>query len=200
LREPDVARRLREETARLPQHEMLLMPEEAQFLSVAARMVSARRTLEVGVFTGYSSLIVALALPDDARIVACDISEEFTSIAKRYWEEAGVRHKIDLKLGPALETLRALIADGQAGAFDFAFIDADKTNYANYYELALQLLRPGGTIVTDNVLWAGKVADSAVDDADTRALRAFNEKLHADERVSLSLLPLGDGLSLAYKR
>ncbi len=200
LREPDVLRRLREETANHPMVSMQISPEQGQFMALLIHMLGARRTIEVGVFTGYSSLAVALALPDEGRIVACDISDEWTSIARRYWREAGVDRKIDLRLRPATQTLDDLIALGQAGGFDFAFIDADKANYDNYYERCLTLIRPGGLIAVDNVLWSGKVVDPAVDDADTRAIRAFNEKLKNDARVWLSLLPIRDGLTLASKK
>jgi len=200
LREPEILRRLREETSRHPYASMQISAEEGQFMALLIHLLSARRTLEIGVFTGYSSLAVALALPDDGRIIACDISDEWTSIARRYWREAGVERKIDLRLGPALKTLDDLIAQGQGGRFDFAFIDADKGNYANYYERALVLLRPGGLIAIDNVLWDGKVINPKVNDADTRAIRAFNESLHHDERVWLSMLPIRDGLTLACKK
>jgi predicted O-methyltransferase YrrM len=200
LREAPILRRLREETAALPNASMQVPPEHGQFMAFLARLTGARNALEVGVFTGYSSLSVAMAMPEDGRIVACDISEEFTSVARRYWKEAGVEHKIDLRIRPALETLRELMAQGRRGAFDFAFIDADKTSYANYYECALELLRPGGLIMVDNVLWSGRVADPKETDADTVALRAFNEKVHADTRVFHSMLPLGDGVTLALKR
>lgn len=200
-REPELLRRLREETAALGAvFRMQISPEQGQLMFLLAQLVGARRTLEVGVFTGYSALSVALALPDDGQIVACDVSDEWTSVGRRYWAEAGVAHKIDLRLAPATETLDALIADGQQGMFDFAFIDADKVNYANYYERALVLLRAGGLIAVDNTLWSGRVANAAENDADTVAIRAFNEALHHDERVSLSLLPVGDGLTLAMKR
>jgi len=200
LREPDILRRLREETSNHPHASMQISAEQGQFIGLLIHLLSARRTLEVGVFTGYSSLAVALALPDDGRIVACDISEECTSIARRYWREAGVERKIDLRLGPAMKTLDDLIAQGQGGRFDFAFIDADKGNYLNYYERALVLVRPGGLIAVDNVLWDGKVIDPSVNDSDTRAIRAFNESLHHDERVWLSMLPIRDGLTLACKK
>jgi caffeoyl-CoA O-methyltransferase len=179
---------------------MQISAEQGQFMALLIHLLSARRTLEIGVFTGYSSLAVALALPDDGRIIACDISDEWTSIARRYWREAGVERKIDLRLGPALKTLDDLIAQGQGGRFDFAFIDADKGNYANYYERALVLVRSGGLIAVDNVLWDGKVIDTKVNDPDTRAIRAFNETLHHDERVWLSMLPIRDGLTLACKK
>ena len=200
LREPDLLRRLREETASLPKANMQISPEQGQFMALLIHLLNARKTLEVGVFTGYSSLSVALALPDDGRIIACDVSEEWTAIARRYWREAGVERKIDLRLRPALQTLDDLIALGQGGSFDFAFIDADKENYANYYERALVLIRPGGLIAVDNVLWSGRVIDESVDDADTRAIRAFNEKLKTDERVWLTMLPVRDGLTLAVKK
>ena len=200
LREPDILRRLREETSVHPYAGMQVSPEQGQFMALLIQLLSARRTLEIGVFTGYSSLAVALALPEDGRIIACDVSEEWTSIGRRYWREAGVERKIDLRLAPALKTLDDLIAQGQGGRFDFAFIDADKENYANYYERALVLVRPGGLIAADNVLWDGKVIDPKVNDADTRAIRAFNESLHHDQRVWISMLPIRDGLTLACKK
>ena len=200
LREPDLLRQLRQETATDPLARMQISPEQGQFMGLLARLMGARRCLEIGVFTGYSSLALALALPDDARIVACDVSEEWTSVARRYWAAAGVAHKIDLRLAPALETMAGLLAAGEAGRFDFAFLDADKENYPSYYELALELLRPGGLLVADNTLWSGRVADPANTEATTEALRRFNEQLHRDERVDLSLVPIGDGLTLARKR
>jgi predicted O-methyltransferase YrrM len=200
LREPDVLRRLREETAPLPQAMMQISPEQGQLMSLLVRLLGARRTLEIGVFTGYSSTAVALALPAGGKIIACDVSEEWTAIARRYWREAGVAEKIDLRLRPALETLDALLAAGEAGAFDFAFIDADKSNYLNYYEGCLRLLRPGGLIAVDNVLWHGAVIDAAKKDEDTLAIREFNQRLSRDERVWLSLLPVSDGLTLALKK
>jgi predicted O-methyltransferase YrrM len=201
LREPDVLRRLREETiASNPQAEMAVGAVQGQFMTLLVKLIGAVKTLEVGVFTGYSSLCTALALPPNGRIVACDVSEEWTSVARRYWAEAGVAGKITLRLGPAVETLDALLDAGEAGTFDFAFIDADKPNYDNYYERALKLVRRGGLIIFDNMLWSGKVADPSVQDANTVALRALNEKLHHDERVFVSLLPLRDGISLAVKQ
>jgi caffeoyl-CoA O-methyltransferase len=200
LREPEVLQRLREETALHPQAEMQISPEQGQFMGLLARLIGARKCLEVGVFTGYSALAVALALPFDGRLVACDVSEEFTSIGRRYWREAGVERIIRLELGPALGTLDALIADGEGETFDFAFIDADKPSYGDYVERTLALLRPGGLLAIDNVLWDGKVADPAVHDPDTDAIRALNERLLGDERIDLSLLPVGDGLTLARKR
>ncbi len=200
LREPDVLRQLREETARLPMAMMQIAPEQGQFMALLVQLLGATKTLDIGVFTGYSSLCVALALPPQGKIVACDISQEDTAVARRYWEAAGVADKIDLRLAPALETLDQLLATGQAGTFDFVFIDADKRNYEEYYERSLQLIRPGGLIAIDNVLWSGRVADLQVQDARTQLIRAFNEKLHQDERVSLSLVPIADGLTLALKR
>src|SRR5260370_18813604 len=200
LREPDILRKLREETANRPHVNMQISPEQGQLMALLMHLIGARRTIEVGVFTGYSSLSVALALPDDGRIIACDINEEWTSIARRYWKAAGVEHKIDLRLRPALETLDSLIATGQGSRFDFMFIDADKTNYAQYYERGLVLVRPGGLIAIDNVLWSGKVLDESVNDEDTRALRAFNEKLHGDDRVWLSMLALRYGFTLACRK
>ena len=200
LRESDLQRRLREETARDPMARMQISPEQGQFMALLARLMGARRCIEVGVFTGYSSLAVALALPEDGTIVACDVSEEWTSVARRYWAEAGVAHKIELRLAPALETLDSLHASGGAGTFDLAFIDADKTNYLGYYERALGLLRPGGLVVVDNTLWSGRVADPEVADADTVALRHFNESLYRDARVDLVMLPVGDGVTLARKK
>ena len=200
LREPDLLLKLREETAADPAANMQISPEQGQFMGLLVRLMGARRCLEIGVFTGYSSLAIALALPDDGRIVACDISEKWTSVARRYWAAAGVAHKIDLRLATAMETLDRLIAAGEAGTFDFAFIDADKENYVGYYERALQLLRPGGLVVADNTLWSGRVADPENAEDDTVVLRHFNELLHGDSRVDLSLVPIGDGLSLARKR
>jgi predicted O-methyltransferase YrrM len=200
LRETDLQRRLREETAALPMARMQISPEQGQFMAMLVRLTGARRVLEVGVFTGYSSLAVALALPKDGRIVACDVSEEWTAVARRYWAEAGVADRIELRLAPAVDTLDALLEGGAAGTFDLAFIDADKTSYLDYYERALRLLRPGGLVMTDNTLWSGRVADPEVGDADTVALRHYNEHLHRDTRVDLSLVPIGDGLTLARKR
>ena len=200
LRESPLLLALREETSELTQRAMQISPEQGQFMALLARLTGARRCLEVGVFTGYSSLVTALALPDNGSIVACDVSEEWTAVARRYWREAGVAHKIELRLAPATETLDDLLAQGRAGTFDFAFIDADKTNYLAYYERTLALLRTGGLALVDNTLWSGRVADPEVADADTVALRHFNEVLHRDERVDLSLLPMGDGLTVVRKR
>lgn len=200
LREADVLRRLREETAPLPLAGMQISPEQGQFMALLVQMLGARRILEVGTFTGYSALTLALALPPEARIVACDVSVEWTAIARRYWAEAGVAERIDLRLAPALETVRALLNEGRAGTFDFAFIDADKQNYQTYYEQSLILVRPGGVIAIDNVLWGGSVVDPDKHDPDTEAIRAFNAALHADPRIDLSLVPIGDGLTLARRR
>lgn len=201
LREPEVLRRLREETiANNPWAQMAVSPVQGQFMTLLVKLIGAVKTLEVGVFTGYSSLCTAFALPAHGRVTACDVSEEWTAVARRYWAEAGVADKITLRLAPAIETLDALLLEGQAGTFDFAFIDADKENYDNYYERALKLTRRGGLIIFDNMLWYGKVADPGVRDAETVALRALNEKLHHDERVFVSLLPVGDGMSLAVKQ
>jgi predicted O-methyltransferase YrrM len=200
LREPEILGKLRQETANHPRGGMQISPEQGQFMRLLVQLIGAKKTLEVGVFTGYSSLSVALALPDDGKIIACDVSEEFTAIARRYWQQAGVTDKIDLHLAPALETLDQLLATGQAETFDFAFIDADKENYDGYYERSLQLVRPGGLIAIDNVLWSGQVADLQNQDEETQAIRAINEKLHHDERVTISLVPIADGLTLALKR
>jgi caffeoyl-CoA O-methyltransferase len=200
LREAEPLRLLREETAKLPMAGMQISPDQGQFMALLVRLIGARRYLEIGTFTGYSSLAVALALPPDGRVVCCDVSEEYTAIARRAWASAGVADKIELHIAPARATLDRLREAGQRGRFDFAFIDADKTNYDHYYEAALELVRPGGLIAIDNVLWSGAVADSKRQDADTKALRALNRKLRDDERVDLSLLPIGDGLTLARIR
>lgn len=200
LRESDLLRQLREETAKDPLARMQISPEQGQFMSLLVRLMGARRALEIGVFTGYSSLCIAQALPPDGQLIACDVSEEWTAVARRYWEQAGVADRVDLRLAPALETLDALLGDGEAGRFDFAFIDAHKPEYVDYYERLLRLLRPGGVVAVDNVLWSGRVVDPAQDDEDTRAIRAFNEHVAADERVHLSLVPIGDGLTLALKK
>jgi predicted O-methyltransferase YrrM len=199
LREHPVLRELREATAGIPHAGMQISPEQGQFMALLARAVNARRAIEIGVFTGYSSLAVALALPEDGRLVACDVSEEWTTIARRHWQKAGVAGRIELRLAPAQHTLDELIEAGESGRFDFAFIDADKSRYGIYYERCLTLLRKGGLIVVDNTLWSGAVADPAVDDKDTRALRAFNDTVHRDSRVAVSLLPVGDGVTLALK-
>jgi caffeoyl-CoA O-methyltransferase len=178
---------------------MQISPEQGQFMALLVKLLGARRAIEIGVFTGYSALSVALALPDDGKLLACDISDDYTRVGRPFWEQAGVAHKIELKLAPARQTLDARLAAGEAGQHDFAFIDADKTSYDAYYERCLQLLRPGGLIAIDNTLWSGKVAQAS-SDADTVALQALNDKLHGDARIDLSLLPIGDGLTLARKR
>lgn len=200
LHEPVVLRQCREETAAMELSFKQISPDEGQLLGLLTRLSGARQTIEVGVFTGYSALCVARALPDDGRIIACDIDEKWTDIARRYWKEAGVAHKIDLRLAPAVETLDGLIDAGQANQFDMAFIDADKPNYGRYYEQCMELVHPGGLILIDNVLWYGRVVDQAVQDADTVAIRAFNKKIYADDRVEICMVPIGDGLTLAYKR
>jgi caffeoyl-CoA O-methyltransferase len=200
VREPEVLARLREETSKNPHAGMQIGPEQGQLMALLAKLIDAKRCIEIGVFTGYSALVVALALPDDGKIVACDVNEEWTSIGKRYWKEAGVDRKIDLRLQPALRTLDSLIAAGEAGTFDYAFIDADKPNYDAYYERVLQLLRAGGLILFDNVLWSGRVADPGANDVETLAFRNLNAKLHRDERVDVSLLGIGDGVTLVRKR
>lgn len=199
LREPEVLRRLREETARMANANMQIAPEQGQFMGMLTRLTGARRALEIGTFTGYSALSVALHLPADGRLVACDISPESTAVARRYFEAAGVADRVELRIAPALQTLDDLLARGEAGSFDMVFIDADKENYLHYYERALQLLRTGGLIVVDNVLWDGKVADPAAGDTATTALRAFNARLREDARVMLSVLPVADGITLALK-
>jgi caffeoyl-CoA O-methyltransferase len=200
LREPEILARLRAETAKHPRARMQISPEQGQFMRLLIELLGVRRVIEIGVFTGYSGLSMALALPPDGKLIGCDVSEEFTAVARRYWREAGVADRIELRLAPAVETLDRLLADGAAGSFDLAFIDADKENYDAYYEKCLTLLRPGGVILIDNVLWTGRVVDPLDNTADTRAIRALNKKLHADQRISLSLLPIGDGLTLARKR
>lgn len=200
LREAEVLAELRKETAEHSQARMQISPEQGQFMALLVQLMGAKKTLEIGVFTGYSALAVAMALPADGQIVACDVSEEFTAIARPYWQKANVASKIDLRIAPALDTLEALIVSGESGTFDFAFIDADKSNYDSYYEKSLQLIRPGGLIAVDNTLWYGRVADPEVQDNRTRQIRALNEKVRDDERVTMSLVPIGDGLLLATKR
>jgi len=199
LREPEILRRLREENADHPKSEFQIAPEQGQFMRLLVQALGIKRAIEVGVFTGYSALSVALAMPPDGRLIACDISEEFTNVAKRYWEEAGVAQKIDFRLGPALETLDSLIRAGQAGSYDFVFIDADKVNYLAYYERAIALVRHGGLVAIDNTLWYGYVADTSKKDTDTESIRALNRRVLEDNRVLASLLPLADGLTLALR-
>lgn len=200
LRETDVQRRLREETSHLPNRSMQIAPEQGQFMAMLVRLMNAQRILEIGTFTGYSALCMALALAPGGRIVTCDISEEWTGVARRYWAEAGVSDRITLRLGPAVATLDGLLSSREGSQFDLAFIDADKANYQGYYERALALARPGGLIIVDNVLWGGSIIDAKKEDADTVAIRAFNTRIRDDERVDLSLVPIGDGLTLAMKR
>ncbi|MCR9219861.1 MAG: class I SAM-dependent methyltransferase [Alphaproteobacteria bacterium] len=200
LRESDAMRRLRAETAELAESAMQIAPEQGQFMALLAELIGARTALEVGTFTGYSALCIAQALPADGRLVACDVSEDWTAVGRRYWAEVGVAEKIDLRIAPALETLQALLAAGRRDGFDMAFIDADKETYRGYYEACLELVRPGGLILIDNVLWGGSVIDPAKRDADTEAIRALNAALLEDDRVSLSLVPIGDGLTLCRVR
>jgi caffeoyl-CoA O-methyltransferase len=189
----------REETAKLPMSMMQISPEQGAFMAMMVKLTGAKRYLEIGTFTGYSALSVALALPADGKVVALDLSKEFTDHARGYWKEADVASKIDLRLGPGIESLDAMIANGEA-PFDLAFIDADKPNYDGYYERALKLLRTGGLIMLDNMLWSGAVADPSITDASTEAIRALNKKIHADSRVDMALASVGDGVMMARKR
>ncbi|MBL8700640.1 MAG: class I SAM-dependent methyltransferase [Alphaproteobacteria bacterium] len=197
--EPPLLARLREETLAMPMGLMQISPEQGRFMQLLVRLTGTRRYLEVGTFTGYSALSVALALPADGRAICCDVSEEWTAVARRYWREAGVAAKITLRLAPAKDTLDGLIADGGAGSFDMAFVDADKENYGTYYDQALTLLRPNGLLLVDNMLWGGKVADPADQRASTNVIRALNARAAADPRVEPCLLPVGDGLLLLRK-
>ena len=199
LREPAVLHELRRETALDEHANMQISPEQGQFMALLVRLLGARKTLDIGVYTGYSSLCIGLALPRDGRVIACDLNPEWTDTAKRYWRKAGVADKIKLRLAPAQQTLEGLLAEKAAAAFDFAFIDADKKNYDMYYEYCLELIRPGGLIAIDNVLWDGAVADESVNDVDTMAIRSLNNKIHADPRVEISLVPIADGLTLTRK-
>lgn len=200
LREHPVLEALRQHTRSHAMAQMQISPEQGQFMAFLVKLANVRKALEVGVFTGYSALAVALAMPPEGRLIACDVSEAYTAIAREFWHKAGVADKIDLRLAPAIETLDHLIASGESGTFDFAFIDADKSHYDTYYEQSLQLVRAGGLIAIDNVLWYGRVADPDVTDNRTQRIRALNQKIHADDRVDLSLLPVGDGLTLVIKR
>ena len=201
LREPEILKELRAETAEMPNANMQIAPEQGQFMALLVKLVKAHKVLEIGTFTGYSSLAVALALPTLGEMVCCDVSEEYTAVARRYWEKAGVAEKMDLRIGPAMDTLDHMIADeGQVGTFDFAFIDADKVNYPGYYERALKLLHTGGLIAIDNVFRGGRVADSSENDESTRVMRLFNTELHRDSRIELSMVPIADGLTLAMKK
>jgi predicted O-methyltransferase YrrM len=200
LREHPVLKALREETRHLRWYVMQISPEQGQFMGLLIELMNAKKTLDIGTFTGYSALAVALALPDDGEVITCDVNPETAAIAERFFKQAGMQHKIALKLAPALDTLQQLIDDGKAGSFDFSFIDADKGNYQHYYEKSLALVRQGGLIAIDNVLWSGRVADPSDSDADTKAIRKLNDHLMHDERITLSMLPIGDGLTLARKR
>jgi len=199
-RETPVLKRLRDETDKLAEAGMQISPDQGQFMALLLKLIGARRVIEVGTFTGYSALVMAAALPENGKIVCCDKNEEWTSMARRYWKEAGVDNKIDLRLGDALDTLDTLINSGNENAFDFAFIDADKVNYQNYFERCLVLIRQGGLIAVDNVLWGGSVINPEKQDDDTVAIRAFNMQLKDDTRVDISLVPIGDGLTLARKK
>lgn len=199
IREPELLAELREETSRHPLANMQVSPEQGRFLSFLVAATGARRAIEIGTFTGYSALCIAQALPPDGKLIACDVSEEYTAIARRYSARAGLAARIDLRLAPAVETLDRLLREGQAGSFDFGFIDADKVSYDSYYERVLALLRPGGVLVVDNVLWGGDVADPRKKDPDTTSIRALNEKIVTDDRVSMSLIPVADGLMLVRK-
>jgi predicted O-methyltransferase YrrM len=200
LREPKVLQELRLQTHKMSMSQMQISPEQGQFMRLLIELLGAKKTLDIGVFTGYSALAVALSLPKDGKVIGCDINGEWTQLARKFWEAAGVSEKIDLRLAPAVETLQALLDDGQANTFDFAFIDADKMNYPIYYEKSLALVRQGGLVAIDNVLWSGDVANPNSTDNNTTVLRELNAKLLKDERVTLSMLPIGDGLTLALKR
>ena len=200
INEHPALKELRIETAELPESMMQICPEQGALMGNLIRMISAKRTIEVGTFTGYSALVVALALPKDGEVIACDVSEEWTAIGKEKWEQAGVSHKIDLRLGPAVDTLNELIQQGQKSSFDFAFIDADKVNYTAYYEKCLQLITTGGVIAIDNVLWGGSVLDGKRNDEDTKAIRELNDFVALDERVNISMIPIGDGVTLVVKK
>lgn len=199
FREPEILKELRQATSQLPMANMQIAPEQGQFMALLVQLMGARKILEIGVFTGYSSLAMALALPPQGRILGCEISAEYAAIARRFWEKAGVSEKIDVLLGPAVTSLEQLLANGEQESFDLAFIDANKSGYEQYYELSLQLVRPGGLILIDNVLWYGKVADETIQDKATQSIRHLNAKLHQDLRISLTLVPIGDGLTLALK-
>jgi len=199
FREPEILKELRQATSQLPMANMQIAPEQGQFMALLVQLTGARKILEIGVFTGYSSLAMALALPPQGRVLGCEISAEYAAIARQFWQKAGVSEKIDVLLGPAVTSLEQLLANGEQESFDLAFIDANKSDYDQYYELSLQLVRPGGLILIDNVLWYGKVADETVQDKATQSIRHLNAKLHQDPRISLCLVPIGDGLTLALK-
>jgi caffeoyl-CoA O-methyltransferase len=200
VREPDLLRELREETGAMPEHDMQIAPEQGAFMALLVELTGARRCLEVGTFTGYSSTRIALAMPPDGSLVCCDISREWTDVARRYWERAGVADKIELRLGPALDTMDAMLTEGLGGSFDFAFLDADKDHYPEYSDRLIALLRPGGLLAIDNVFWGGEVVNPEADDVSVRAIRQMNQSLAEDARVSLAMVPIADGLTLARKR
>ena len=199
VKESEILRELREETAQMEYSAMQISPEQGAFMSFLVELIQAKRTLEIGVFTGYSALVVAMALPEDGIVTACDVSEEWANVGMKYWKKAQVEDKIDLRIAPALKTLDQLLSKGKQGTYDFAFIDADKIEYQGYFDKSLELLRIGGLIAIDNVLWGGSVIDDSIQDSSTKAIRKFNKKLYQDERVSISMVPIGDGLTLARK-
>jgi len=199
VKESEILRELREETAQMEYSAMQISPEQGAFMSFLVELIQAKRTLEIGVFTGYSALVVAMALPEDGIVTACDVSEEWANVGMKYWKKAQVEDKIDLRIAPALKTLDQLLSEGKQGTYDFAFIDADKIEYQGYFDKSLELLRIGGLIAIDNVLWGGSVIDDSIQDSSTKAIRKFNKKLYQDERVSISMVPIGDGLTLACK-
>ena len=199
VKESEILRELREETAQMEYSAMQISPEQGTFMSFLVELIQAKRTLEIGVFTGYSALVVAMALPEDGIVTACDVSEEWANVGMKYWKKAQVEDKIDLRIAPALKTLDQLLSEGKQGTYDFAFIDADKIEYQGYFDKSLELLRIGGLIAIDNVLWGGSVIDDSIQDSSTKAIREFNENLSSDPRVSISMVPIGDGLTLACK-
>ena len=199
VKESEILRELREETAQMEYSAMQISPEQGTFMSFLVELIQAKRTLEIGVFTGYSALVVAMALPKDGIVTACDVSEEWANVGMKYWKKAQVEDKIDLRIAPALKTLDQLLSEGKQGTYDFAFIDADKIEYQGYFDKSLELLRIGGLIAIDNVLWGGSVIDDSIQDSSTKAIREFNENLSSDPRVSISMVPIGDGLTLACK-
>lgn len=199
VKESEILRELREETAQMEYSAMQISPEQGAFMSFLVELIQAKRTLEIGVFTGYSALVVAMALPEDGIVTACDVSEEWANVGMKYWKKAQVENKINLRIAPALKTLDQLLSEGKQGTYDFAFIDADKIEYQGYFDKSLELLRIGGLIAIDNVLWGGSVIDDSIQDSSTKAIREFNENLGSDPRVSISMVPIGDGLTLARK-
>jgi len=199
VKESEILRELREETAQMEYSAMQISPEQGAFMSFLVELIQAKRTLEIGVFTGYSALVVAMALPEDGIVTACDVSEEWANVGMKYWKKAQVEDKINLRIAPALKTLDQLLSEGKQGTYDFAFIDADKIEYQGYFDKSLELLRIGGLIAIDNVLWGGSVIDDSIQDSSTKAIREFNENLSSDPRVSISMVPIGDGLTLACK-